>query len=626
MKKNVAIIASALLLPSLCQAELTALDDHSMEKASAQSGITIELAANISVGSIAYIDTDGHHTSSATAGRLTLNDVVIGGTDGGALDNLKIDIDVDTNTGLVVHVGSTNTTAVYRGAAERLDFGLAIGDVMINDNLVLASDISISGNLGPTDLTVHNNGTLTLDSYFEVTSASLDVDVIGLGIDNLTIGDNSSPILTGKYSGDISDYQAYILANLDDETFEYLETTYATEVSEAQDAALADNADDINAIGDQAVVDNQATITASGISAVNSTQGQTTITTAGNTAVTNNAAVITGAGDTAVITNTGVITTAGNTAVIDNSAVIINAGDTAVSSNTAVITNAGNTAVSNNATIITAAGDTAIANNATVITASGNTAVVDGEDDINQAGTFAFWVSLFNGDGFTGALAARDVAIEEKTQEIRTDAEAETAAPIRAIAETAISEPIRTDAENTTSTQIRTDAELATETTIRNDAETTTEAGIRDNAEAVTENTIRDDAETSAEAGVKDDAEEVAETTIRDEATSDLIAQIRKQTKTTVLTEYAQTDSLNGVSGMGFVSFSIGTEDTTYFDPATSQTVNVSDALRIDINSMNLDISADLSMGQNNGVPSQLGSMAIDGLDLSGSSITIYGL
>jgi hypothetical protein len=625
MKKNVAIIVSALFLPSLCQAELTALDDHSMEKASAQSGITIELAANISVGSIAYIDTDGHHTSSATAGRLTLNNIVIGGTGTGALDNLKIDIDVDTNTGLVVHVGSTNTMAVYRGAAERLDFGLAIGEVTINDNLVLASDISISGNLGPTDLTVHNNGTLTLDSYFEVTSASLDVDVIGLGINNLTIGDNSSPILTGKYSGDISDYQAYILANLDDETFEYLETTYATEVSEAQDAALADNADDINAIGDQAVVDNQATITASGISAVNSTQGQTTITTAGNTAVTNNAAVITGAGDTAVTTNAAVITTAGNTAVIDNSAVIINAGDTAVSSNTAAITNAGNTAVSNNATIITAAGDTAIANNATVITASGDTAVANSSDEITNAGNAAALFAFLSGN-WGGIGAARAEAEAELTQEIRTEAEAETAAPIRANAETAISEPIRTDAENTASTQIRTDAELATETTIRNDAETTTEAGIRDNAEAVTENTIRDDAETSAEAGVKDDAEEVAETTIRDEATSDLIAQIRKQTKTTVLTEYAQTDSLNGVSGMGFVSFTIGTEDTTYFDPATSQTVNVSDALRIDINSMNLDISADLSMGQNNGVPSQLGSMAVDGLDLSGSSITIYGL
>ncbi len=260
-----------------------------------------------------------------------------------------------------------------------------------------------------------------------------------------------------------------------------------------------------------------------------------------------------------------------------------------------------------------------------MITASGDTAVADGSDEITNAGNAAALVAFLSGN-WGGIGAARSEAEAEKTQEIRTEAEAETAAPIRADAELAVSEPIRSDAENTATTQIRTDAELATETAIRNDAEVATETGIRDDAEALAETTIRDEAEDDAEADVKEEGEAVAEATIRDDATSDLIADIRKQTKTTVLTEYAQSDSLNGVKGMGFVSFTIGTEDTSYFDPATSQTVNVRDALRIDINSMNLDIAADLSMGHNNGVPSQLGSIAVDNLDLSGSSITIFGL
>ncbi len=625
MKKTATALLPLLFLSSLCQAELTALDDNSMEQASAQSGITIELAANISVGSIVYTDTDGHRHSSATAGRFSLNNILIGGSEGGALDNLKIDIDVDANTGLVVHVGSTNMMALYRGAEERIDFGLSIGEVSINDNLVLASDISIRGNLGPTDLIIDNNSTITLESYFEITSASLDIDVIGLGIDNLTIGDNNAPITTGKYADDITDYQTYILDNLNGESLEYLETTYATEVSDAQDAALIANADEINAIGDQAVVDNQSVITTSGVDAVNSTQGQTTITTAGNTAVDNNAGVISDAGDTAVVNNTVVITDAGNTAVGNNSGAITAAGDTAVTNNSVVITDAGNTAVNNNAGTITAAGDTAVADNSDVITASGDTAVADGSDEITSAGNAAALVAFLSGN-WGGISAARSEAEAEKTQEIRTEAETETAAPIRADAELAVSEPIRSDAENTASTQIRTDAESTTETAIRTDAEVVAETQIRDDAEAVVETSIRDEAEDGAEADVKDEAEAVAEATIRDEATSDLIADIRKQTKTTVLTEYAQSDSLKGVKGMGFVSFTIGTEDTSYFDPATAQTVNVRDALRIDINSMNLDISADISMGHNNGVPSQLGSIAVDNLDLSGSSITIFGL
>jgi len=625
MKNILARTTCLLSLSSICQAELTAVDDEFMEQASAQSGITIELAANVSASSVTYTDTDGYKNASGEAGRLILENVVLGGSEGGALDNVKIDIDVDANTGLVVHVGGTNMMAVYRGAAERMDFGLSVSEININDNFTVASDISITGNLGPTDVIIDNDSNISIESYFEITSGSLDVDIIGLGIENLTIGSNNAPIMTGKYSQDISDYQAYILDSLDSGELEYLESTYATEINDAQDAALVARADEIDAIADQAVADNQSTITASGVNAVNSTQGQQTIAAAGDAAVVNNAAVITGAGDTAVTNNATVITDAGNTAVVNNASVITDAGNSAVVNNAGVITDAGNTAVINNSGTITAVGDTAVADNAGVITTAGDTAVADSSTEIENAGNAAALLAFLTGN-WGGIAAARTEAEEQRTEEIRTEAETETATAIRNDAESVVTAEIRNEAETTTSTQIRTDAELATETTIRNDAETSTETAIRDDAESVVENTIRDEAEEEAEEEVKSDAEAVAEATIRDEATSELISDIRKRTKTTVLTEYAQTDSLKGVKGMGFVSLSVGTEDTSYTDPHTLQRVNVKDALRIDINAMNLDISADLTMGSNAGVPAALGSIAVDDLDMSGSSITIFGL
>lgn len=625
MNKAINTSLSLLCISFPSWAELTALDDGFMEETTAQSGITIELATNVSASSIAYTDTDGHQAASATAGHLVLENIVIGGSEGGALDNLKIDIDVDANTGLVVHVGSTNMMALYRGAEERLDFGIGISEININNDFVFASDITIAGNLGPTDLIIDNDNQITLESYFEITSGSLDFDVIGLGIDNLTIGSNDSPIMTGRYSDEISAYQTYVLESLANGDLDYLETTYATEISEAQDAAVLANADDINAIGDQAVVDNQALIMASGVEAVNSTQGQTAISNAGNTAVNNNASVITDAGNTAVVNNEAVIINAGNTAVSNGALEISNAGTTAVNNNAGVITNAGNTAVINNSGTITAAGDTAVSDNADVITTAGDTAVSNGATEIENAGNVAAILAFLTGN-WGGIGAARAEAEAERTEEIRTEAETETATVIRNDAEAVVSNQIRTDAENTTTTQIRNDAELATENSIRNEAETTTETGIRDDAESVAETTIRDEAEDEAEAEIKEDAEAVAEAEIREEATSDMVADIRKRTKTTVLTQYAQSDGLKGVKGMGFVSLSIGTEDTSYTDPNTLQRVNVKDALRIDINAMNLDISADLSLGSSQGVPAAMGSIGVNGLDMSGSSITVFGL
>jgi hypothetical protein len=53
MKYIATVVLNLLFVAGACQADLTPLNDRTMEQASAQSGITIELSANISAGSMA---------------------------------------------------------------------------------------------------------------------------------------------------------------------------------------------------------------------------------------------------------------------------------------------------------------------------------------------------------------------------------------------------------------------------------------------------------------------------------------------------------------------------------------------------------------------------------------------
>ncbi len=202
--KKLALVAAISAAP-FAQAELTSIDDSVLGDVTGQAGISIELSANVSIGSIEYTDTDGLGNGAGTLG---INNIVLGGDGGGALDKIKIDIDVDETDGLVIHLGGTNTADVLTGGADRVDFGLTVGDVVLNNTATLASNISIGGNLGPIDVVIANDGTIGVDAYFEVTSGSLDVDVLGLGISNLTIGDDSSPITTGAYGTTMATVQA----------------------------------------------------------------------------------------------------------------------------------------------------------------------------------------------------------------------------------------------------------------------------------------------------------------------------------------------------------------------------------------------------------------------------------
>ncbi len=92
--KKLALV-SAIAAAPFAQAEMVAIDDALMGEMTGQSGISIELDATVSIGSVIYTDTD-------QGGSLELNTIVLGGNGGalnavsGSLKDIKIDIDVDT--------------------------------------------------------------------------------------------------------------------------------------------------------------------------------------------------------------------------------------------------------------------------------------------------------------------------------------------------------------------------------------------------------------------------------------------------------------------------------------------------------------------------------------------------
>lgn len=172
-------LAIAFASVPFAQADLAPLDDSVLETMTGKTGVTIEASINLSVGSFVYTDTDGYMPSplfeiedaagtAATAGTFSMNNIVLGGNGGGALDDIKIEIDADGSDALIIHLGSTYIAEMFSGtdmdfdtSIEAIDFGLSIGSVDVNST-TLASNISFNGNLGPIDIVIDSSGEITL--------------------------------------------------------------------------------------------------------------------------------------------------------------------------------------------------------------------------------------------------------------------------------------------------------------------------------------------------------------------------------------------------------------------------------------------------------------------------------
>jgi len=211
--KKLALVAAIAAAP-FAQAEMVAIDDALMGEMTGQAGISIELDAQIEIGSITYTDTGDEGTLGIDGIRFGGSGAVDGfgdfATDAdNGLNDIKIDIDIDETNGLLIHLGGTDLVSAITGD-KPVDFGLYVSDVTLNGSTgtTLASNISIAGNLGPIDVSINNSGDIAVGAYFEVLSGGLDLDVLGLGITNLTIGDDSSPISSGIYSASIGAIQS----------------------------------------------------------------------------------------------------------------------------------------------------------------------------------------------------------------------------------------------------------------------------------------------------------------------------------------------------------------------------------------------------------------------------------
>lgn len=204
-------------VPLASQAEFVALDESALGNVTAQAGITIELAAALSIGQIAYED----------EGFLVINNVRLAGSDlwtnpNSRLDNVLLNLDVagpDTTaledqwgwgfTGgflqdsravrpviedgdLVINLHA-NTFGGLTNPFTAADYGLSIGSVGLVKSTggpmgtVLASNINLTGYLGPLDIVIQENvgvGTevMNINGYF-TTEGSVTANFIGTTFD-----------------------------------------------------------------------------------------------------------------------------------------------------------------------------------------------------------------------------------------------------------------------------------------------------------------------------------------------------------------------------------------------------------------------------------------------------------
>ncbi len=303
--KKLALVTAIAAAP-FAQAELTSIDDAALSDMTGQAGISIELSAKVDIGSVVYTDTDG---LANNAGSLAITGITLGGSAANsALDNIKIDIDVDETDGLIIHLGAVNNADVLTGnndafATEgrdhqRVDFGLGIDSVSLNGSATnLASAINIQGNLGPVDVKIANDGTIDVDAYFEVTTGSMNVDVLGLGVTNLTIGDDSSPILSGAYATDIANFQTYAEVNLDpaaktaientDPTYAFLISAAGGSLAPADALSAVVRGGAVAGVSNMAYVQMQITTGSTGYSSLDDSNADSALWTADTVVVSN---------------------------------------------------------------------------------------------------------------------------------------------------------------------------------------------------------------------------------------------------------------------------------------------------------------------------------------------------
>lgn len=182
---------------------LEALDDQTLSTMTGQAGVTIELEVQAKVGELTWTDTD-------TGGSVHIGNVALGGSGlvGGSgsnvLDNLKLTIDSDENGNLIIGQTALDVVGMLDGS-NGIDLGLSVGYIGISGDAgysQLVSDVALSAMVGPGQAVIFNdggNGFIQTQGYGEVVDGTAMLDVVGMGIKDLKIYQDSNPFASATY-------------------------------------------------------------------------------------------------------------------------------------------------------------------------------------------------------------------------------------------------------------------------------------------------------------------------------------------------------------------------------------------------------------------------------------------
>ena len=226
--KKLALVTAISAVPFAAQAEMQALNDTAMGDVTGQAGVSIELAAAVTVGEIAYKD----------EGFIAINNLRLAGADvatnaDSRLDNILMKIDVagdatdasalSTQWGLntllaaagapnaastpaiedgdlVIHLGTQGTVTDPASLTQAdngisVDYGLSIdsvglaksgstlGNLATDQGTVLVSDLNLTGYLGPIDIVIQeevaaDTQVMNINAFF-TTTGTITADFVG---------------------------------------------------------------------------------------------------------------------------------------------------------------------------------------------------------------------------------------------------------------------------------------------------------------------------------------------------------------------------------------------------------------------------------------------------------------
>lgn len=207
------LLIVVVMAPLAAHAELAVMDEAGMRATTGQAGITIDLAANVSVGEVAYKDEGYIFLNNFQLGGAGIAEAALGESvsAGQALDNLRMTIDVAGEGGsglgsawglakldgtgmqpspenrgdhgvtpVTIEDGDLVISLDAQDHSSGVDFGLLLDDIRLGQSALapgqgttggtqLLSGLKLKGMLGPTDILVEENANLVhINSFFSL--------------------------------------------------------------------------------------------------------------------------------------------------------------------------------------------------------------------------------------------------------------------------------------------------------------------------------------------------------------------------------------------------------------------------------------------------------------------------